>query len=127
MSEQDAQYQYRHDDEDEDNVAMKAMHDAGTLTEAAAAGDVSAALYEEGLELQTDAIISLMTGSFSASILVHVLADRLEAMDNDDIKDTEARLEHMLNNGTLTDAKKQEIQEYLDYIQKNPDLLNVRK
>ena len=127
MNEQDAQYQYRYDEKDEDNVAMNAMRDAGALTEGATAGDASTALYEEGLELQVDAIIGLMTGGFSASILTYALADKLAHLDNDDIQETKARLENMLNDGTLTDAKKQEIQQYLNLIQKNPDLLNVRK
>ena len=127
MTKQGTQYQYYNTEKDEDNVALNALHDAGALTEAAITGDASTALYEQGLEVEADAIIGLMTGSFSASILFHALAEKLEHISDNDIETTKENLRDMLNDGTLTDAKKQELEEYLRLIENNPDLLNSRK
>lgn len=120
--------QHDHDyDYDDDHVSINVLQDAGSISEAIAASDAASSVYDLAEADKTDTMMEVMTGGFSAGFAVHLLAEHLEKSKSDELGEIRERIEQKLNDGTLTDAKRQELDEFLRMLENNPEMLDARK
>ena len=113
----------QHDDDDDDNIGLNALQDAGYIAETFVVDEA----YEQGLEHQSDVLIGIMTGGLSAGFAVQLAASYLEKMGTDDIDDMRERVEDKLRDGTLTNLQRDELNDLLNIIKQDPELLNAKK
>ena len=112
-----------HDDGDDDNIALNALQDAGYIAETFLVDDA----HEQGMEHQADVAIAIMTGGLSTGFAVQLVASYLEKISTEDLDDLRERVEQKLNDGTLTNAQRDELNDFLNLLKQEPELLNAKK
>ena len=135
MSEYKTSYRQDTEDDDEDSIKMNAMQDAGNLTEpmdatnlgdAMAAGDAAAAGFEfDSISAQFP--IDMLAGGICAGFAVQLAAGCLEKYSTTDIDEIRKMVDDTLNDNTLTDAQRKDINDFLRALNQDPELINARK
>lgn len=114
-------------DTDDDHMAINVLQDAGPISEAIAASDGAPSFYDLPHYDKADVMIELMTGGFSAGFTVHVLAEHLENINRRELDAVKNHIEQKLMDGALTDAKRQELNDFLQMLETHPELLEAKK